>query len=59
MTTAADRARRLNELRDLAINEGLPLVERIRAELERMAIVDEILEEHLSSRNGYAHRGDR
>jgi len=45
--SGATRDRRLRELRAAALDEGLDLVLRVQAEVERMQLVDEILEERL------------
>lgn len=41
------RQQELTRLREVALNEGLPLVERGRAVVERMWLIDDILSEQL------------
>lgn len=43
-----DRTRELARLRDMALDEGIPLVERARAVIERMHLVDDILSETIA-----------
>lgn len=41
------RQQELTRLREVALDEGLPLVERGRAMVERMWLIDDILSEQL------------
>ena len=41
------RQQELTRLREVALDEGLPLVERGRAVVERMWLIDDILSEQL------------
>lgn len=44
---ARGRQQELTRLREVALDEGLPLVERGRATVERMWLIDDILSEQL------------
>jgi len=46
------RTQELARLRDVALDEGLPILERARAVIDRMRIVDDILSESLSEEMG-------
>lgn len=39
----------LERLRTLAVDEGLSIAERVRAEIERMNLLDDLLAEQLSA----------
>jgi len=46
------RTQELSRLREVALDEGLPILERARAVIDRMQIVDDILSESLSEELG-------
>jgi hypothetical protein len=45
------RAEELTRLRQMALNEGLPLVDRARAVVDRLWLIDDLLSEELNSLN--------
>lgn len=47
--TARTRTQELARLREAALDEGLPILERARAVIDRMQLVDDILSETLEA----------
>lgn len=45
------RMEELTRLRSMALNEGLPLVDRARAVVDRLWLIDDILSEELNTLN--------
>lgn len=45
------RQEEMTRLRQLALNEGVPLVERARAVVDRLWLIDDILSEELDTLN--------